>query len=172
MSQFCFVGTGFPSRIAFLEAVDFTDIDVALGGMWQHLADDSPLRKFLAHDIGQCMDNTETVDAYRSTLMSANLYRREAADGQPANIGGWAMGPREVELAATGCFFAREPRPEGDQVLSMLPTFDTPAELGDLIRYYLFHDDLRRLLADKARAAVAGRTFHTHAGTLLSMLNP
>jgi spore maturation protein CgeB len=173
VSQFCFVGTGFPSRIRFLEAVDFTDIDVALGGMWQHLDTDSPLRKFLAHDIDQCMDNTATVDAYRSTLMSANLYRRETADGHlpPAPIAGWAMSPREVELAAVGCFFARDRRAEGDQVLHMLPTFETPAELGDLIRYYLFHDDLRRLLADKARGAVAGRTFHTHAGTLLSMLN-
>lgn len=167
-SDFCFVGTGFPSRVDFLEAVDWAGIDVALGGMWKTLDPDSPLRKFVGHDIEQCMDNADTIDAYRSTKASANLYRRETIEGDRHE--GIAMGPREVELAATGTFFLREPRPEGDAVLSMLPTFQYPDEFADKLRWYLAHDELRADLAAKARAAVADRTFEVNARHLLAHL--
>jgi spore maturation protein CgeB len=33
-SDFCFVGTGFPSRVEFLEAVDWSGSDVAIAGRW------------------------------------------------------------------------------------------------------------------------------------------
>jgi spore maturation protein CgeB len=168
-SDFCFVGTGFPSRVTFLEAVNWSGLDVALGGMWQMLAETSPLRHFVAHDIGQCLDNTETVKAYRSTRASVNLYRRETDDGDRAE--GYAMGPREVELAACGTFFLREPRPEGDMVLSMLPTFVYPDEFEGKLRWYLAHDDLRADLARAARAAVAERIFAANAARLLEHLD-
>lgn len=80
------------------------------------------------------------------------------------------MGPREVELAACGTFFLREPRGEGDEVLPMLPTFTTPAEFQSLLREWLTRDDDRTALAHKARAAVADRTFVNHAAWLLDLL--
>jgi spore maturation protein CgeB len=165
-ADFCFIGTGFPSRVAFLERVDWTGIDAVLGGMWQMLTG-SPLRKLVGHDIDVCMDNTETADAYRSAKVGANLYRTE---GDASVTDGWAMGPREVEMAACGLFFLRESRGEGDDVLSMLPRFSEPAEFGDLIRWHLAHPAVRRDLADRARAAVAGRTFASNARMLLGLL--
>ena len=39
-----------------------------------------------------------------------------------------------MELAATGTYFLREPRGEGDEILHMLPTFDGPAEFEDKLR--------------------------------------
>lgn len=167
-SEFVFVGTGFPSRIAFFEAVDWTGIDVALAGNWQALDADSPLQKFVAHDIEECLDNDQTVEMYRSTKVSANLYRREAE--QPALSKAWAMGPREVELAATGCMFLRESGGEGDAVLPMVPTFDSPESFERKLRYYLAHDDERQAIADAARAAVAERTFAANAAQLLRHL--
>lgn len=167
-SEFCFVGTGYPSRIQWLEAVDFTGVDVALAGNWQGLAEGSPLRKYLAHDITVCCDNSETVDLYRSTKVSLNLYRREANDD--GLVDGWAMGPREVELAATGTFFLRHPRGEGDELLPMLPTVTDPAELGLALRWWLAHEDERVTAALAARAAVADRTFARAAGHLLRRL--
>lgn len=167
-SDFAFVGTGYGSRIRFLEQVDWTGVDVALGGNWQQLAGDSLLRKFVAHDLEHCMDNTETVDVYRSARASANLYRREAE--RPELSDGWALGPREVELAATGTFFLREPRGEGDELLPMVPTFDGPEDFGEKLRWYLAHDDERRVVADKARAAIAGNTFAASAAQLLRLL--
>jgi spore maturation protein CgeB len=167
-SDFCFVGTGYPSRVEFLEAVDWTGIDVALAGNWQKLADDSPLRKFIAHDIEHCLDNDDTARMYASTKASVNLYRVEAQRSGLAQ--GWAMGPREVELAATGTFFLRDSRPESDLVLPMLPTFTDPDDFGNKLRWWLAHDTERREAAEMARAAVADRTFDNNARRLLELV--
>jgi spore maturation protein CgeB len=106
-SDFCFVGTGFPSRIEFLEAMDLQGLEVLLAGQWKLLAEsDSPLRKHLAHDLFEGLDNDQTAQVYRSAKTSLNLYRREA--DRPELQAGYAMGPREVEMAACGLWFARE----------------------------------------------------------------
>lgn len=167
-SDFAFVGTGFQSRIDFFEAMNFDGVDVALGGNWQQLAEDSPLRKYMAHPIEQCCDNTEGVRLYQSSKAGLNLYRRETEDGGSAE--GWAMGPREVEMAATGLFFLRDSRGEGDEVLPMLPTFAGPEDASEQLKWWLGHEDLRLDAAAKAREAIADRTFTKHAALLLQLL--
>lgn len=167
-SDFCFVGTAYPGRIAFFESVDFTGVDVALAGNWQKLDADSPLRKHVAHDIEQCIDNTEAVNLYRGAKMSANIYRTEAAS--EAHLRGWAMGPREVELAATGCFYMTQPRGENREVLPMVPTFEDPIDFSEQLRWWLARDEQRHQIAEEARAAVADRTFDNHAAILLRKL--
>lgn len=167
-SDFCFVGTAYPSRIEFLEAVDWSGIDVALAGNWQWTDEGSPLRKYVAHDLDECCDNDQTALLYAATRMSANLYRREA--NRPELSAGWAMGPREVELAAMGVPFLRDPRGESDKVLPMLPTFDGPADFGEKLRWWLAHEDARWEAGCKAREAVADRTFVSHARQLLTLL--
>ncbi|GAC1373711.1 MAG: hypothetical protein NVSMB4_00550 [Acidimicrobiales bacterium] len=168
-ADFCFVGTGFPSRVTFFEACDFEGIDVAFAGNWMTSAADSPLRKYVSHRLDTCVDNDVAVDLYRGSKASVNLYRREAEN--PGLSAGWAMGPREVELAATGTFFLRESRGEGDAVLAMLPTFNDPGQFTDLLRWYLAHDDYRIDLARQARAAVADRTFTANAVAMLSAVD-
>ena len=166
-SDFCFVGTGYPDRVDFLEAVDWTGIDVAIAGNWRDLTPKSELRKFLAHDVEACCPNDQTVELYASTKASVNLYRREASE----SADGWAMGPREVELAACGTFFLRDPRGEGDEVLRMLPTFDCPDDFAEQLRWWLAHDSARADAARLARAAVADRTFQANAARLLTLLD-
>lgn len=168
-SDFCFVGTGFPSRIRFLEAVDWTAIDVALAGMWETLDANSPLRQYVAHPIDECCANTTTVDLYRGTRLSANLYRQESE--RPELATGWAMGPREVELAAIGTPFLREPRPEGDALFPFLPRFTDPTEFGDLVRWHLARPDVLAALGAQASAAVHDRTFANSAARMLQLLN-
>jgi spore maturation protein CgeB len=164
-----FVGTGYESRIDFFERMNLDGLDVLLGGNWKQLTEDSPIRRFVAHDPEECMDNTQTVDVYRSAKVGLNLYRREA---EAAHLtAGFAMGPREVEMAATGMFFLRDPRPEGDEVLSMLPTFTTPEDAGEQVRWWLNHPDSRRELAGKAREAIADRTFTHQAARMLRLLD-
>ncbi len=169
-SDFCFVGTGYASRTAFLEAVDWTGLDVALGGNWQALDDDSPLRPFVVHDPEYCLDNSDTADLYSSTRASVNIYRREA--NAPELSDGWAMGPREVELAALGTFFLTEERGENREVLPMLPTFDGPGDFADQLRWWLRHDDLREHAAREAQAAVADRSYPHLAQRLLGLVSP
>jgi spore maturation protein CgeB len=168
-SDFCFVGTGFPSRIGFLEQMDLQGVEVLLAGQWQMLPEASPLRKYLAHDEREALDNDQTAQVYRSSLTSLNLYRREAE--RPELQDGYAMGPRELEMAACGLWFARDPRPEGDEVLPMLPTFTSPGEAGDLVRWHLTHTQARRDAASKAREAIAERTFTNSAARLLELLD-
>jgi len=116
-----------------------------------------------------CIDNADTADIYRRSAMSANLYRNEASDDH--STPGVAMGPREVELAACGTFFARDPRPEGDELFPMLPTITDPSELSDVIRWSMSHPVERQAAADAARAAVADRDCVSVAADLLRRLD-
>lgn len=167
-SSFFFCGTGYPSRVAFFEQVDWTGINAMLAGNWQAVERTSPLLPLLANAREECLPNDETADWYCSTLTSCNLYRTEAE--RPELEQGWALGPREVELPACGTWFARQARGESDLLFPMLPTFATPAELGDVIRWALAHPDARAEGAAKAFEAVADRTFDRNAADLLNLL--
>jgi spore maturation protein CgeB len=168
-SDFAFVGTGFPSRVDFFEQVDWSGIDAKLGGNWQAVPDGSPLLPLLMHGRSECMDNKDAARLYRAARVTANLYRKEHSDDGTAD--GWAIGPREVELAACGSFFLREPRAEGDELFPMLPTFTTPQEFSELLRWWLAHPRQRKTAATAARAAVADRTFTNTAANLLRLVD-
>ena len=116
-ADLAFVGTGFRSRIDFFERMGLGGLDVLLAGNWQLIKDkpDSPLHKYLAHDIDDCLSNEQTVRVYNSARAGVNFYRREALEGDSAD--GVACGPREIEMAASGLFFLRDPRPEGDDAV-------------------------------------------------------
>lgn len=167
--DFSLVGTGYESRIRFLEQMDLDGIDVLLAGNWQQLAEDSQLRKYVPGDLEDCLDNEDAAAIYRSTAVGINLYRREA--NRPELSAGWSMGPRELELAACGAFFLRDPRGEGDELLPMLPRFDSPGEASALLRYYLAHPEQRAELAHAALEAVQDRTFDNNAARLMGLLS-
>jgi spore maturation protein CgeB len=114
------------------------------------------------------VDNPQAARLYRHALAGLNYYRREAEDTWEGEA--WAMGPREVEMAAIGLPFLRDPRGEGDEVLSMLPRFSSPAEASEQLRWLLAHEREREAMAAQAREAVAGRTFEGNAKHFLSML--
>ena len=169
-----FVGTGFANRVEFMERVDWSGIDLAIGGLWASLEPMSPLHPFLlhSHDATECIDNAGpdgTASIYRASRTAFNIYRTDT-HGEHSTADGWAIGPREVELAATATWYARHSRPESDELFPMLPTFAEPEELGDLIRWALAHPVERQRAATEAQAAVADRTFANHAGRLLRRL--
>ena len=176
-----FIGTGFKSRVEFFERMDFGDLDVLLGGNWddEMIAPDSKLRKYIdpasinpndvSHTIKKCVDNTETAELYRNAKSSVNLYRRESEDSHVGE--GWAMGPREVELAACRTFFLRDPRPESDEVFPMLPTFASPEDASEQLKWWIENDVQREEAARQARLAIADRTFTNNAKRLLRALD-
>ncbi len=165
--DFTFVGTGFKSRVEFFEAVDWSDIRPCFAGNWLHLEDDSPLLPFLRRERTECENNYETADLYRSSLVGANLYRKEA--NLDASADGVAMGPREVELAACGTYFARESRREGDVLFrGLLPLVSTPEGLRHVIMHAKENEDAVRRAGALAREVIADRTFENAAGRLLS----
>jgi hypothetical protein len=115
-------------------------------------------------------DNDETANIYRGTKASFNLYRLETNGNLNDTADGWAMGPREIELAACGTWFARQSRPESDATFPMLPTFASPEELGDQLRWALANPELRHNAAELACRAVADRTFPNNARRLLEAI--
>lgn len=166
--DFGFVGTGYPSRREFFEAVDWSGIHAKIGGNWRGLDEDSPLHPYLINAPMVCLENEDTADLYRSAKVGANLYRKEPHENCSAE--GWSMGPREVEMAASRLFFLREARGESDEILPMLPTFTHSDEFGDMIRYYLAHETERLDAAVRAQAAIADRTFDRHAVQMMRLL--
>jgi spore maturation protein CgeB len=164
-----FAGTGFPSRIGFFEAMDLDGLDVILAGNWQALPDGSHLHRHVAHELDRCFDNEQTAVLYRSARAGINVYRREAEEAHTGE--GWAVGPREVEMAASGLFFVRDPRGESDELFPMLPAFTSPQQAGDMLRWYLAHPAQRASRAAAAREAIADRTFFNNARSLLKMLD-
>jgi hypothetical protein len=166
--DFVFVGTGFPSRIDWLERVDWTGVNAGLAGNWNTIDDDSPLAPLLLHERGHCVDNGDTAGLYRSAATSLNLYRQEHSDG--AHADGWAMGPREIELAACETFFFRDPRGEGDSLFPHLPVLTTPEAFSGELRWWLDHGTERGAAAATARLAVADRTFYNSARRLLEFV--
>jgi hypothetical protein len=169
--DFAWVGTAFPSRVDFFRAVNWRDLTVKLGGNWNLLDRRSKLAKFLVAPKTECMNNADAVRLYQSCKVSANIYRKEAHEGDHEH--GWAIGPREIELAASGTFFLREPRGEGDELFPAAPTFESPDEFGDLVRWWSRpeHDDLREKTVRLNREAIANRTFQQTAATLLRLID-
>lgn len=164
-----FIGTGFPSRVRFFEQMRLDGLAVHLAGPWLDLPADSPLRDWTMTDDEACVDNAETAAIYRASRCGINVYRVEGEQQQAGR--GWAMGPREVELAACGTWFCRDPRPEGDEIFPMLPAFGSAEEAGDQIRWALAHPDAREEAAAQARQAVSDRTFEANARRLLKLLD-
>lgn len=173
-SDFCFSGTGYPSRWEFFERMHdagaFDGIDVALAGNWQHKdKQDSPLLKYIVHEPSECFDNEQTASMYRAGKMGINTYRKEGQE-HCLDDGGWSMGPREVEMSACGLFFLREPRGETDAVLPMLPAFASAEDAAEQLQWWMHHDIEREEAAKAARAAIRGRTFDKNAKDLLRYL--
>src|SRR5262252_4993898 len=164
-----FIGTGFPSRQRFFEQMDLDGLNVCLRGPWFDMPEDSPLRDWTDLGPDGCVDNADTAAIYRGARTGINFYRREAEEDQDGQ--GWAAGPRELEQAACGLWFARDPRPESDELFPMLPAFTSPGEAGELIRWAIAHPDDAAEAAVKARSAIADRTFTSHARKLLAMLD-
>src|SRR5262249_23608374 len=172
-TDFAFVGTMFPSRQEFfskmMAAGAFEGIDATFGGNWNQVKEGDPLLRLLSHERNECVDNQLTVRVYKSAKMGLNIYRREDDDD---TTDGWAVGPREIEMAACGLPFLRESRPESDELFDgILPTYASPEDAAEQLHWWLEHEDARQMAAQAARAAVRDRTFAANVERLLKALD-
>jgi spore maturation protein CgeB len=182
--DFCFIGTLFKTRAEFFSQMDFTGVSAVFGGSgWDLAMNDYPelvtkvvdrdkgtrLVDYLGHPLDHCVDNDQTARAYRGARVGINFYRRESEDTHQGK--GWAMGPREVEMAACGLFFLRDPRGESDDVFDgILPSFSDPGEASDMLHYWVKVDEIREQAARLARLAIADRTFDDNARRALALM--
>jgi hypothetical protein len=170
-SDLAFIGTAFPSRRKFFEAMDLSGLDVLIAGNdWGKTSPDSPLVPFIGTGLtdADCVNNDEAAEIYRHAKMGINFYRREAEDGWDTRA--YACGPREIEMAACGLPFLRDPRGEGDELLHMLPRYGSPEEASELLRWHLAREGVRDKIGAQAREAVADRTFENNVKRFLRLI--
>ena len=181
-----FVGTSFPSRVAFLEQVDWEGIDLHLHGLMQ--IGRSPLRPYVQKN--ETMQNADAIKLYQQARIGLQLHRRdtflplEAMKGRRhgrglvgakplAGLEAYSIGPRCYELAACGVFqVSDDSRPELEEVFGdTVPAYSTPETLGLLLRRYLDEPDERERLGALQREAVAPHTFQARMKTVLEAVS-
>mgnify|MGYP003331126167 FL=1 len=152
-----FVGSMFDERIAFLNAIDWSGIDLHLYTNRQNLPRRSGLRRFLKGDV----QPNELVQrlAQRSKIV-LNLFRQASAPAESLN-------PRCYEMAAAGVCMVSDDRAELGQVLPMVPTFTSPESCERVLRGLLADDGLRQRIAANARAAILPQTWHARTEQIM-----
>ncbi len=150
-------GTYYQERVEFFENVDWTGINAYLAG-WV-VPGVEPSDNFMnVFHIG-AMKNEDVAEWYRSCKIAVNVNRvmkigREYSvidDGEA-----YSVGPRVIEAAACGAFQLSDSRGEMVDVFGdSIPAFSSPKEFGDMVRYYLAHDEVMEDLSNKALVAVA-----------------
>lgn len=147
-----FCGSLFEERIAFLEAIDWTGLDLALYGTTELLPKRSPLRQYVR---GGLVSNAQLVDLARGAQVAINCFRTPPA-GQVAE----SLNPRLYEMAAAGVCSVSDWRAEVPEIFgAAVPTFTTPAEAGAVIRGLLADPARRQQVRAQAQDAVRGATW-------------
>jgi spore maturation protein CgeB len=155
-----FIGTGWPERVQFLSAINWSGINFALKGLFP-VNEDSPLKPY--YEDGN-VDNLTAAALYHRSKICINMHRA-SADAESLN-------PRAYELAACGAFTLTDYRAEGVEVFGEAqPVFNHPADLEALIRYYLNDPEGRKRLAEQARQRVQAHSFDHRAAALLAAWN-
>lgn len=165
-----FVGTGFQERIEVLSAVNWDGIDFGLYGEWSLLGSRSKLRQQIK---GGPVENQYATLLYKRAKICLNLHRMSIGFGSKALriTDAESLNPRAIELAACGVFTISDYRPEIEEVFGgLVPTFSTPTELEDAIRYYLAHDEERARIAAALPHAVGGMTFDERVDQIMADL--
>jgi len=155
-----FVGSGFSERINFLNAIDWTGIDLGLYGTWKDLGLKKELRPYIQEGN---VSNDYAAALYRKAKIGLNLYRHAFAAE--------SLNPRAYELAACGAFSLSEYRAEvPERFGELVPTFRTAPEAEALIRTWLEKPTDRAVASTALPMAVAKDSWVHRASTVLDDL--
>jgi glycosyltransferase involved in cell wall biosynthesis len=165
-----FVGTAWPERVDLFSHVNWDGIDLGLYGLWKRLPSRHRLRQYVR---GPMVDNAVTAALYRHAKVGLNPYRQSVRlNGTEGCVTtGESINPRAVELAACGCFSIADQRAEATEMFGdLVPSYSTPQELEEVIRFYLAHPEERDAKAAQLPAAVQGRTFDALGRQIINTL--
>jgi spore maturation protein CgeB len=153
-----FVGSGFPERVAWFNAINWDGIDLGLYGIWDGLGLKPQAQACVR---GGPIDNVQAADLYRRAKVGLNLYRRTTVTAESLN-------PRAYELAACGTFAISEHRAESiERFGHLVPTFATPQEAEALIRQWVEADEGRAAVEAVLPVLVADASWTARAGQVL-----
>jgi len=170
-----FVGSFFPERVEWFNAIDWTGIDLGIYGTWKGFGLKRQLR---ASCRSEQVENATASALYRRARIGLNLYRTRGtkrlplkhADGR--QIVPESLSPRAYELAACGAFHLSESRAEVAEVFGAnVPTFSSPSEAAALIRFWLANESDRARVAAQLPACVAEASWVERAKTVAADLS-
>lgn len=167
-----FVGSGFPERVEWFNAIDWRGIDLGLYGTWKGQGLKPSLRRCIK---GEEVDNALAAHLYRRAKVGLNMYRTSQGWGgqhaKPLTLTPESLSPRAYELAACGVFHLSQPRAEVTEIFGdLVPTFHSPQDAGDLIRRWLSDPDGRARHAAQLPACVAESSWAHRARTVIGDL--
>lgn len=162
-----FIGTGYVQRKDFLRQVDWTNVDLEIYGLWLTQGRDR-LKPYIKGDV---LENNKTAQMYRDNAIGISIHREMRYVNATLAIDegeAYSVGPRTYELAACGMFQISDFRAElfdlfGDAV----PVYETPADLGRIVRRALDDSGWRNDLAARQQEAVQGHTCEERMKTVL-----
>lgn len=165
-----FVGTAFPERVKWFNAIDWSGINLGLYGMWKGHG----LKKQVAQAVsGHTISNDYASMLYRRAQIGLNLYRVSKGFGTytPMSYLAESLSPRAYELAACGAFHISEYRHEVRETFGeVVPTFQTPTEAAALMRLWLADASGRAAMAAQLPACVAEASWIHRAKTVIGDL--
>jgi spore maturation protein CgeB len=174
-SDFCFVGAGYPNRIALLEALEpmLKSRRVRLFGDWSRLDRDSWLHGCVVPGF---LSDAEVVKYYSGAKIVLNIHRDPAEPGyerlNPSGVSADGANCRVFEIAAAGAFqlvdSGRSDLSRHFDIGRELVRFDGPADLARNVEHFLAHDEERRAIAEAGRRrALRDHTYDRRVAELL-----
>ena len=170
LSDFAFVGTGYPSRTAFFEAMNLDGLEVVLAGNWEHLPTTSPLCRVRVARAGPVPRQRPggrhlPVGEGRDQHVPPRRHQGRAL----RTAGRWGRArwrwPRSA-CRSCGSRAARVTR-----CCTCCRRSPARSMRATLLRWWLAHPDERAETALKARAAIEDRTFGNAAAAVLQLLD-
>ncbi|ULL17945.1 spore maturation protein [Paenibacillus sp. H1-7] len=169
-SDVCFIGQGFPNRIAFFNKVvpALKGVRLFMAGYgWNFLKNYADIKRYV-NLRGVLYD--QNIMHYAGAKIVINLHRIT----NPASskfIQPMSLNPRTFEIAGSGAMQLTDVRSELPRMFTPgeeLATFSTPAELVERIHYYLQHEEEREQMA--LRGLSRALSDHTYGHRLEEML--
>jgi len=170
-SDICFIGTGFPNRIAFFDklAPYLKKKKVFIsGGLWNQLRAYGDLKHAIRLE-GVQVD--EAVKYYNGAKIVINLHRLPDLTSIPPGVSAWSVNPRTFEINACATLQLTDIRPDLAALYepgNTIETYTTPEECIEKIDYYLRHEDERLRVALGGYAAT--RRAHTYEHRISELL--
>lgn len=174
-ADICFIGTGFPNRIALFDQIapylKRRNVVIA-GGLWDRMKKFKLIERFL---IKQGVPVPESAHYYNGAKIVINLHRTPGESPENRNRINWpaeSVNPRTFDMSACGTLQLTDERSELRELYTIgaeLDVFRNAKELLDKIDYYLSRDE------ERLRVAVRGfrrtRTQHTFDHRIKRMLD-
>lgn len=176
-SDICFIGNGFPNRIAFFnEITPFLARHkiVIIGALWERLAGYERLEENIRLAWTPV---DETVKFYNGAKLVINLHRGAVDPVYSKNtrqIEGRSVNPRTYEIAACGTLQLTDVRE--DLALHYVPgqeiiPYASAAEFVNLADYYLRHEAERNRIAVRGlRRTILDHSFRSRLSQLLAVV--